>query len=375
MNSIIPPECQDLQTENQNLKEEITSLLEQIQAWTVELKRRNLESDVLNRMGYMLQRCQSVEDLQSQLGQYLFRLFMDQPGEIFLINENKQVLEKASTWGDIHSDPVLLRKEYCQSLASNQICSFKDSGSTKCQYHLTLVQGIDQHNPYICAPINFQERVIGILHQHLPEVSPLMQDNSWLNTEHWEHLAGTVAERLASTFTNLKLRERLRPQTLRDPLTQLFNRWYMEETLEREIHYAQRHQTPLWVYTMDVDRMKNVNDRHGYDVGDEILRKLSAYIKRHIRAEDVASRSGGDEFTLILLGMPDNAALNRADRLRQGVRDLQVKTYDLLPVGTTASFGLASFPHHGGTAAELLRAADNALHKAKSGGRDAVMVA
>jgi diguanylate cyclase (GGDEF)-like protein len=113
--------------------------------------------------------------------------------------------------------------------------------------------------------------------------------------------------------------------------------------------------------------MKNVNDRHGYDVGDEILRKLGAYLKRHVRAEDVACRSGGDEFTLILLGMPDNVAMSRADRLRQGVHELQVKTYDLLPVGTTASFGLASFPHHGSTAAEILRAADIALHKAKSG--------
>jgi len=372
---MIPPECQDLQNENLGLKQEIISLLEQIQAWILELKRRNLESDVLNRMGDMLQRCQNLEDLQGQLGQYLFRLFMDQPGELFLINENKQVLEKASTWGDIHPDPVLLRKEYCQSLASNQMCSYQDSGHSKCQYHLTLAQNNEEHNPYICTPITSQERIVGILHQHLPEVSSLLKDNRWLNTDHWEHLAGSVAERLATTFTNIKLRERLRPQTLRDPLTQLFNRWYMEETLEREIHYAQRHQYPLWVYTMDVDRMKNFNDRHGYDVGDEILRKLSGYIKRHIRAEDVACRSGGDEFTLILLGMPDEAALNRADRLRQGVRDLQVKTYDLLPVGTTASFGLASFPHHGGTAAELLRAADKALHQAKSGGRDVVMVA
>lgn len=374
MTTIIPPECQEIQNENQSLRQEITTLLGQIQAWILELKRRNLESDLLNRMGYMLQKCQNVEDVEGQLGQYLLRLFMDQPGELFLINENKQVLEKASTWGDIHADPVLLRKEYCQSLAVNQICSYQDTGTNKCQYHLTLALNIREHDPYICAPINAQDRTIGVLHQHLPKVSPLLQDNRWLNSEHWEQLAGTVAERLASTFINIKLKERLRPQTLRDPLTQLFNRWYMEETLEREIHYAQRHQTPLWVYTMDVDRMKNVNDRHGYDVGDEILKKLSGYLKRHIRSEDVACRSGGDEFTMILLGMPDNAALNRADRLRQGIRDLHIKTYDLLPVGTTASFGLASFPHHGDTAAELLRAAEKALYKAKSGGRDAVMV-
>ena len=375
MSTIIPPECQDIQKENQSLRQEISSLLDQIQAWILELKRRNLESDLLNRMSYMLQKCQKMEDIEGQLGQYLLRLFMDQPGELFLVNEDKQVLEKASYWGDIHVDPVLLRKEYCQSLAVNHTCIYQDANSSKCQYHLTLAQNLVEHSPYVCTPIHAQDRVVGILHQHLPNVPTLLKDNRWLNTEHWEQLAGAVAERLASTFVNIKLKERLRPQSLRDPLTQLFTRWYMEETLEREIHYAQRHQTSLWVYTMDVDRMKNVNERHGYDIGDEMLKKLSGYIKRHIRCEDVACRSGGDEFTLILLGMPDNAAKNRADRLRQGIRDLQIKTYDMLPVGATASFGIASFPNNGDSAAELLRAAEKALYKAKTGGRDAVMVA
>ena len=375
MTPIIPPQCEELEKENISLRQEIAELREQNQAWILELKRRNLEADILNRMGHMLQRCQNLGDLQSQIGQYLFRLFMDQPGEIFFVNEDRQVLEKASTWGEIHSDPVLLRKEYCQALALNQVCTYLGNGSNKCHYHVTLAQEMQENKPFICSPIHYQERIIGILHQHLPEISDLLKDQRWLNSEHWELLAGAVAERLATAYTNLKLRERLRPQALRDPLTQLFNRWYMEETLEREIHYAQRHQLPLWVYTMDVDRMKNVNDRHGYDIGDEILRKLGAYLKRHIRAEDVASRSGGDEFTLILLGMPDNVAMSRADRLREGLHELQVKTYDLLPVGATASFGLASFPHHGSTAAEVLRAADIALHKAKLGGRDTISVA
>jgi diguanylate cyclase (GGDEF)-like protein len=192
--------------------------------------------------------------------------------------------------------------------------------------------------------------------------------------EHWDQLAVMVAEKLAFTYTNLKLQEKLRPQNLRDPLTLLFNQWYMEETLEREIHYAKRHNTPLWIYKMDVDRMKNFNDRHGYDVGDEVLKKLSAYVKRNIRAEDLACRSGGDEFTLVLLGMQDDSAKTRADRLRQGIRELRVKTYDLLSVNATVSCGLASFPHHGESANELIKAADKALRQAKSEGRDVVVV-
>jgi diguanylate cyclase (GGDEF)-like protein len=375
MNQIISPEYQEIQKENIGLKKEIHALRGEIQAWSIELKRRNFESDILNRMGFALQRCQTIEEFVNLIGQYAFRLFLEQPGELFLINENKQILEKASTWGAIHQDPVLLRREYCLSLSSNEICSFQEDETRFCQYHLTLAHSADPQISYVCVPVTYRERVIGILHQHLPETSHLLEENQWISKEHWDLLASAVAEKLAFTYTNLKLQEKLRPQNLRDPLTQLFNQWYMEETLEREIHFAKRHNTPLWIYKMDVDRMKNFNDRHGFDVGDEVLRKLSAFVKRNIRAEDLACRSGGDEFTLILLGMQDNSAQTRADRLRQGVRDLRVKTYDLLNVSTTISFGLASFPNHGDTANDLIKAAEKALRQAKSIGRDAVVVA
>ena len=254
-------------------------------------------------MGYSLQHCQNIEEIGNLIGQYAYRLFSERPGELFLLNEEKQILEKASTWGDIHQDPVLLRKEYCRSLSSNLLCSYHEAGAPNCQYHATLAQATDQQTSFVCAPITYRERVIGVLHQHLPGISPIMYENQWISLEHWDHLACTVADLITSTYTNLKLSERLRPQNLRDPLTQLFNQWYMEETLEREISYAKRHHTPLWIYKMDVDRMKNFNERHGHDVGDEVLRRMSAYVKCHIRAEDLACRSGGDEFTLILLGM------------------------------------------------------------------------
>jgi diguanylate cyclase (GGDEF)-like protein len=374
MKPVIPPECQEVQNENIRFKDEIQSLSSGVQLYINEIKRRNFESDMLNRMGIALQRCQNVEEFLNLIGQFSIRLFLEQPGEFFLLNENKQTLEKASTWGEIHQDPVLLRKEYCLSLSKNQICSFQDGETHLCKYHLTLTHNLSLHDAYVCVPVAFKERVIGIFHQHLPELSPQMKEHRWISMEHWDQLAVMVAEKLAFTYTNLKLQEKLRPQNLRDPLTQLFNQWYMEETLEREIHYAKRHNAPLWIYKMDVDRMKNFNDRHGYDVGDEVLKKLSAFVKRNIRAEDLACRSGGDEITLVLLGMQDDSAKTRADRLRQGIRELRVKTYDLLSVNTTVSCGLAAFPHHGESANELIMAADKALRQAKTSGRDIVVV-
>jgi diguanylate cyclase (GGDEF)-like protein len=375
MTPIISPECQELLEQKQILHDEVVALQAQVSAWNRELKRRNLESDLLNRLGDTLMRCQSIAEIQEQLDQYVYRLFMEQPGELFLINENTHGFEKTASWGGIHPDPTRVRKEYCPTLERGQLFSHQNGELHSCSYHTTLTQGTEYEKPYLCTPVRYQNNVVGVLHQHVPEAPGFLQDNRWLNNEHWEHLVVAVSERLTSAITTINIREKLKTQSQRDPLTRLFNRWYMEETLEREIHYAKRHQTPLWVFSLDVDRMKGVNEKHGFNTGDDMLRQLSAYLQQHVRAEDVACRSGGDEFTLLLLGMPEDAARKRAENLRQGIHELHLNANNHQPINTTASFGLAAFPNHGQNSHELLGAVSQALHQAKAKGRDQVMVA
>ena len=169
-------------------------------------------------------------------------------------------------------------------------------------------------------------------------------------------------------------REDLRAQAIRDPLTSLFNRRYMQEALERELHRAEHGGTPLTILILDLDHFKSFNDTWGHEAGDLMLRQLGALMEERTRREDVACRFGGEEFVVILPGMSLGVGCRRAEEFRQGVRGLKIEYQEKLLPAATVSIGLACFPEHGTNTEELLRAADKALYCAKESGRDRVVV-
>jgi diguanylate cyclase (GGDEF)-like protein len=188
-------------------------------------------------------------------------------------------------------------------------------------------------------------------------------------------LAATAAEHIALALANLNLRETLRHQAVRDPLTGLFNRRYLEETLERELRRAERRSLPLAVIMLDIDHFKRFNDTFGHDAGDALLPEVGSYLRTHVRPEDIACRYGGEEFTLILPDAPLEPTLRRVDELRQGIARLGI-AHRGQPLGTvTISMGVAVFPAHGTSPDALLRVADRALYRAKEQGRDCACVA
>jgi diguanylate cyclase (GGDEF)-like protein len=185
----------------------------------------------------------------------------------------------------------------------------------------------------------------------------------------------TVPEQLGLALANLRLREKLRSESIRDALTGLFNRRYMEESLDLELARAQRALEPVGVLLVDVDHFKRFNDTFGHGGGDAILSALGGLLRGSVRGGDVACRLGGEEFLLILPGAPLAELPARADALRESVRALRIfhRGRPLDPV--TVSIGVAAAPDHGGTRDALLRAADGALYRAKRAGRDQVAVA
>jgi len=184
-----------------------------------------------------------------------------------------------------------------------------------------------------------------------------------------------VADSVALALANLKLRETLRHQSIRDPLTGLFNRRYMEETLERETRRVARAQRPLGIIMLDVDHFKLFNDTFGHDAGDSLLREFGNFLRAHVRGEDVACRYGGEEFTLILPEASLEVTRQRAEHLRGDIKHLHAQYHDQ-PLGAVAlSLGVAVFPDHGSTGEAVLKAADAALYRAKREGRDRVVVA
>jgi diguanylate cyclase (GGDEF)-like protein len=184
-----------------------------------------------------------------------------------------------------------------------------------------------------------------------------------------------VAEHIALALANLKLQETLRDQAIRDPLTGLFNRRYMEESLEREVSRAGRSGIPVGVIMLDIDHFKHFNDTFGHEAGDTLLGALGNFLRAHIRGGDIACRYGGEEFTLILPDASFDATRDRAEQLREAVTKLNVlhRGETLGPI--TLSLGVATFPEHGSIGQAVLLAADGALYRAKHEGRNRVVVA
>jgi diguanylate cyclase (GGDEF)-like protein len=162
-------------------------------------------------------------------------------------------------------------------------------------------------------------------------------------------------------------------QAMRDPLTGLYNRRPLEETLRREILRAGRTGAVLGVMAVDIDYFKRVNDLLGHEAGDEALRGIAQELARCVREEDIACRSGGEEFIVILPGTGEQALYQRAEAVRHGIEQARIRT----GAGTlqlTVSIGLATFPANGDTEPALLRAADAALYEAKAAGRNRVIM-
>lgn len=170
-----------------------------------------------------------------------------------------------------------------------------------------------------------------------------------------------------------RLLSALQELAVRDSLTGLYNRRYLDETLEREVSRARREGIPLSLVMLDIDYFKRVNDTYGHQVGDEVLRTLAATLSADVRAEDVACRYGGEEFLILLPNMPLVAALARAEAWRAAVEGLAIGHGDFV-LTFTISLGVAAYPEHGKTPDDLTRCADQALYKAKREGRNQVAV-
>lgn len=334
------------------------------------VKRRTHEAVLLNEMGEMLQAAINMEEAYMVVGRLAGQLFPEMNGALFILNPSRNLLEAATVWGPFPpgGKDAIFTPDECWALRRGRPHVVGEPAADLLCQHLSEPISAG----YLCVPLVAQGEAIGLFHLSKTGTS---ETPSMVWTDVKRQLAITVAEHLALALANLKLRETLRSQSIRDALTGLFNRRYMEETLEREILRAKRNHTALSVIMIDIDHFKQFNDKFGHDAGDVVLQKLSSLLQSSFRGEDIPCRHGGEEFALLLPDTSVEDARQRAEQLRIAVEKLEI-FYREKPLGRiTLSIGIAVFPDHGSDPKTLLRLADEALYRAKANGRNQVIVA
>lgn len=333
-----------------------------------DLQRSYREISVLNEMEDFLQSCDTVEETYTVIERYAMLLFPRDSGALYRFLPQERMLEQVVRWGSNVEADLLLAEDACWAFRRDLPHVVPpDDVSLRCPHQ-------EQTGPggSLCLPMGAKGALIGMLHIKLLSEPAREEDDGFVRSlDETLRLAGSISEHVALTLTNMQLRDELRAQSIKDPLTELYNRRYMEETFDREWHRAQRQRLPLSVILFDVDHFKQVNDTRGHEAGDMVLAGLGRLLRDHVRQEDVPCRYGGEEFLVIMPGANLESAEERAERLRRAVEGLKI-TFQGQPLQITISAGVVAYPLHGQTPETLISAADAALYDAKRAGRNRV---
>ncbi len=338
------------------------------------VEEHNRKMMLLNEMRDLLQSCSTFEEAYMIIGQMGEHVLPREIGVLYIINNSQNRVEAAVAWGMALSELDPFAPDDCWALRRGRIhvLNTRQNGLELLCPHLKE----DPPLSALCIPMAAQGEAMGILHIRSNSSAPTESSQiRSLMTESTQRIAIAMADSIVLTLANLKLRISLREQSIRDPLTSLFNRRYMEATLEREFNRAGRFQRSVGIMMLDLDHFKRFNDTFGHEAGDTLLRELGSFLKKHLRGSDIACRYGGEEFALILPEVSLENVQARAEQLREGIKQLNVQHNGMVLGLVSLSVGIGMFPEHGMTSQQVLNAADAALYQAKGMGRDRVVTA
>ncbi|HUV97437.1 MAG TPA: diguanylate cyclase [Acidobacteriaceae bacterium] len=337
-----------------------------------EAEEQSREAIKLTELVDILQSCQTTEEAYLIIGNTLPATLSSPSGALCMTAASRNILETVSAWGDASITKKTFAPDDCWALRRGKIHRVNDAASPlRCAHVSASLAG-----GYLCVPLAAQGETLGVLCLENPSPSPSSSLGSPEDQRQaLTRQASAVAERISLVLANLRVRETLRNQSIRDPLTGLFNRRFMEESLEREVRRAARNNEGVALLMIDLDRFKLFNDTFGHQAGDMLLRGFGDFLSQATRGQDVACRYGGEEFLLVLSGSTIDAACTRAELLREELKHLTVRHGGQVLGKVTVSIGASAYPDHGATGEKLVRAADQALYRAKAEGRDRVVVA
>ena len=328
-----------------------------------DLTERSQRATLLAKMGEHMQSCITQDEVFAAALGYAPKVFPASPGAVALFNAGRNLVEIAGQWLDCQLPITVFEPNACWALRTGHPHLVVAGDTTAPCAHAAGVK-----NTYLCVPILAQGEALGVLHFQATDEAPTLADSEL-------SFKTTFAGQVGLSVANIRLREALRAQSIRDPLTGLYNRRYLTEMLERETRRAIRSEQSLGVLMLDLDHFKKFNDTYGHEAGDRVLRETASLLMKSVRAEDIVCRFGGEEFVVILPMADLQVTEARGERIRSRTRELTV-LYQGQSLGMiTVSVGVAVLPEHGTNPKELLEAADAALYRAKREGRDRVVVA
>jgi diguanylate cyclase (GGDEF)-like protein/PAS domain S-box-containing protein len=357
--------CKDISDRVKALQAE-RAHAESLNGLVKELELQTDQMTMLNDMAALLECCATTKEACAVVGQSAKKFFPEaSSGTLYTFKASRNLVEAAVSWGSAPAMEPVFAPEGCWALRRGQP-HWSESGEVICP-HLEMLPPAK----HLCLPMVGHGETLGVFHLEFP--IGVLESHGLLAAQ--QRLGITVAGQIALSLASLRLRETLRDQSIRDPLTGLFNRRFMQEALERETLRARRKGHPISLLFLDIDHFKRFNDTFGHDAGDFVLQSFADLLRNFFRGDDVACRCGGEEFAVILPeSLAANAAL-RADALRNELKQLKLiyKDTRLGPIST--SVGVAAFPEHCATPEELLKVADQCLYRSKAEGRDRVTVA
>lgn len=357
-------------TERKRIEADLLEAHDKLAGWVYELERHNREITLLNELGTQLHTCLTVEEAYTAIADYPQMLFPAEAGALYVLSPSRTSVEAVAVWGEF---PAGLREhvfapDECWALRRGKLHLIEDPRTGQVCPHLGEAVSVG----YMCVPMLAQGEALGILHlQRRPAgaTGPLGAPRESL-TESKQHLAQAAAELIALALANLKSQETLRLESSRDPLTGLFNRRYMDETLERELRRAARKQRPLGVILLDLDDFNGFNDAHGHEAGDALLREVGRFLQKHIRGEDAVGRYSGEEFLILLPEASLGVAQQRAAKLQHEFEQLTVEHHGQTLNAGALSAGVVVSPEHGTAVEAITRSAEVALEAATAEARE-----
>lgn len=338
-------------------EQELKSVHAELVNQSAMMKSRGDVIELLGAMAHRMQATRTDEELAEIISIFVPRVLPDLPGALYAHNNSRNLLVPKCQW----DNPANL----IESFSPNECWALRRG-----QRHYVSGEGKDihcEHVPdhtaiYHCEPLLAAGEVIGVLY-----LEGLLDEEARFRMT-------VLSENIASAMVNRRLQRDLKEQSIRDPLTGLFNRRYMQEALALEVARSARSEAPLCVVMCDVDHFKRFNDQFGHDAGDAVLQSVGSILLNQFRDGDIVCRFGGEEFTIIAPGTSQEDLIRRVEGVRLAIANAAPSLKGQSLGNITMSFGVAQWgPSMDKTGSELLSAADAALYQAKHQGRNRIV--